>query len=62
MILMNNYKFLVSRARNRAIDTRNELGINLSESIDVDMLKVLRKKEKISIIVTKLKGNISGFF
>jgi len=32
------------------------------KSIDVDMLKVLRKKEKISIIVTKLKGNISGFF
>jgi len=59
---MNNYKFLVSRASNRAIETRNELGINLSEPIDEDILKVLRKKEKISIIVTELKGNISGFF
>jgi Zn-dependent peptidase ImmA (M78 family) len=59
---MNNYKFIESKARNRAIDTRNELGINLSEPIDVDILKVLRKKEKISIIVTELKGNISGFF
>jgi len=59
---MNNYKFVESRARNRAIDTRNELGINLSEPIDVDILKVLRRKEKISIIVTELKGNISGFF
>jgi len=59
---MNNYKFVESRARIRAIDTRNELGINLSEPIDVDILKVLRKKEKISIIVTELKGNISGFF
>ena len=59
---MNNYKFIESRASNRAIDTRNELGINLSEPIDVDIFKVLRKKEKISIIVTELKGNISGFF
>jgi len=59
---MNSYKYIKSRARNRAIDTRNELGINLSEPIDVDILKVLRKKEKISIIVTELKGNISGFF
>jgi Zn-dependent peptidase ImmA (M78 family) len=59
---MNNYKFIESRARNRAIDTRNELGINLSEPIDADILKVLRKKEKISIIITELKGSISGFF
>jgi len=59
---MKNYKLIESRARNKAIDTRNELGINLSEPIDVDILKVLRKKEKISIIVTELKGNISGFF
>jgi len=59
---MKDYKLIESRARNKAIDTRNELGINLSEPIDVDILKVLRKKEKISIIVTELKGNISGFF
>lgn len=59
---MKNYKLIENRARNRAIDTRNELGINLSEPIDVDILKVLRKKEKISIIVTELKGNISGIF
>ena len=59
---MKDYKLIESRARNKAIDTRNELGINLSEPIDVDILKVLRKKEKISIIVTGLKGNISGFF
>ena len=59
---MNNYKYLVSRASSRAIDTRNELGINLSEPIDSDILKVLRKKENISIIVTELKGNISGYF
>jgi len=59
---MSNYKDIKSRARNRAIETRNELGINSNEPIDVDILKVLRKKEKISIIVTELKGNISGFF
>lgn len=59
---MSNYKYIKSRARSRALETRNELGINSNESIDVDILKVLRKKEKISIIVTELKGNISGFF
>ncbi len=59
---MDNYKFIESRARNRAIDTRNELGINLSEPIDVNIFKVLRKKENLSIIITELRGNISGFF
>ena len=59
---MNNYKYIKSRARNRAIETRIELGINSYEPIDVDILKVLRKKEKISVIITELKGNISGFF
>ena len=59
---MNNYKIIVSRARRRAIETRKELGINLNEPIDEDIFKVLRKREKISIIVTELKGDISGFF
>ncbi len=59
---MSNYKDIKSRARNRAIETRIELGINSYEPIDADILKVLRKKEKISVIVTELKGSISGFF
>ena len=59
---MNNYKSIESRARSRAIETRIELGISVNEPIDVDILKVLRKKEKISVIVTELKGSISGFF
>jgi len=59
---MSNYKEIKNRARNRAIETRIELGINSYEPIDVDILKVLRKKEKISVIVTELKGSISGFF
>jgi len=59
---MNNYKIIVSRAKSNAIETRKELGIDLNEPIDEDILKVLRKKEKLSIIVTELKGNISGFF
>ena len=59
---MNNYKSIESRARSRAIETRIELGISVNEHIDVDILKVLRKKEKISVIVTELKGSISGFF
>ncbi len=60
--MLSNYKFIKNIASNRAIDTRNELGINSSEPIDADIFKVLRKKEKVSIIVTELKGNISGFF
>ena len=59
---MNNYKLIKSRARIRAIETRNELGINLSEPIDENIFKILRIREKISIIITKLKGKISGFY
>ena len=52
---MNNYKFIESRARNRAIDTRNELGINLGEPIDVDILKVLRKKKRKLHLLTPIQ-------
>jgi Zn-dependent peptidase ImmA (M78 family) len=62
VILLSNYISIKSRAISRAIETRNELGINLNEPIDADIFKILRKKEKISIIITELKGNISGFF
>jgi Zn-dependent peptidase ImmA (M78 family) len=62
VILLSNYISIKSRAISRAIEIRNELGINLNEPIDSNIFKILRKKEKISIIITELKGNISGFF
>ena len=59
---MNSYKLIESRARMRAIETRNELGINLNEPIDENIFKILRIREKLSIIITELKGKISGFY
>ena len=47
-------------AVNKAINTRNELGIGQMESIDI--LKILKSRENISIIMTPLDGNISGLF
>ena len=39
-------------AVNKAINTRNELGIGQMESIDI--LKILKSRENISIIMTPL--------
>ena len=45
---------------NKAIDTRNNLSISPFEQVDI--FKILRDKENISIIVTEMHGDISGFF
>lgn len=51
---------IINRARNRAIEERGRLNVGAYEPIDI--LKILREKENISIIITELKGKISGFF
>lgn len=48
------------RARIKAIEARNELGIGYLDSIDI--FKLLKDRENISVITTPLKGNISGIF
>ena len=44
----------------RADETRNELRIGQHDSVDV--FKILKDREKISLIITSMIGNISGFF
>lgn len=44
----------------RALEARNELGIGQYDSVNI--FKILRDRENISIIITKMIGNISGFF
>lgn len=48
------------RARIKAIEARNELGIGYLDSIDI--FKLLKDRENISIITTPFEGNISGLF
>lgn len=52
---MSGYK---ERARVKAIEARNELGIGQLDSINI--FKLLKNRENISIITTPLKGDISG--
>jgi Zn-dependent peptidase ImmA (M78 family) len=54
---MSGYK---ERARVKAIEARNELGIGQLDSINI--FKLLKNRENISIITTPLKGDISGIF
>lgn len=47
-------------ARMRAYDERNKLGIGAYESVDI--FKILRDRENVSLIIGELKGDMSGFF
>jgi Zn-dependent peptidase ImmA (M78 family) len=44
----------------KADETRNELRIGQYDSVNI--FKILRDREKISLIITKMTENISGFF
>lgn len=48
------------RARIKAIEARNELGIGYLDSIDI--FKILKDRENIALISTPFTGNISGLF
>ena len=45
---------------NKALDARNILSLGAYEQVDI--FKILRDKENISIILTEMQGDISGFF
>lgn len=51
---------LENNAINRAIKSRNELGIGIMDSVDI--FKILKDRENISIVITPLDGEISGLF
>lgn len=48
------------RARIKAIEARNELGIGYLDSANI--FKILKDRENISVITAPLNGNISGLF
>ncbi|KJS49917.1 MAG: hypothetical protein VR66_05815 [Peptococcaceae bacterium BRH_c23] len=54
----NNYDY--ATVINKALDARNSLSLSSYEQVDI--FKILRDKENVSIILTEMKGDISGFF
>jgi Zn-dependent peptidase ImmA (M78 family) len=48
------------RARVKAVEARNELGAGHLDSVNI--FKILKDRENISVIAVPLKGNISGLF
>ncbi|MCR1934261.1 ImmA/IrrE family metallo-endopeptidase [Clostridium tepidum] len=59
-VIGNMSSSLENIAVTRAMKSRNELGIGSMDAVDI--LKILKDRENISIIMTPLDGEISGLF